>query len=174
MNDELSFIKRAIVTPFPGIERGLPRLLLITIKLSHHREALAAFLDTLPAPFKWSIEIPQFASKLDDYLDQRMRDKLASYMDAAEAAKAEGNRAFKEKDFKTAIEEYGKAIDRAKEVAFSDRGEEEAGQAARRLLAVCYANRAAAYLLPGDELDVEKALEDGQKAEKYNPDYAKG
>ena len=170
----ISFIKRSIVTPYPGIHRGLPRLLLITIKLSQHREALAAFLDTLPAPFKWSIEIPEFASKVDDYLDLRMRDKLGSYMDAAEAHKAEANRAFKEKNFKTAIEEYGKAIDRAKEVAFSDRAEEEAGQAARRLLAVCHANRAAVYLLPGDELDVKKALKDGQQAERHNPDYAKG
>ena len=95
-------------------------------------------------------------------------------MNAAEVAKTEGNRAFNAKDFKRAIAEYSKAIYRAEDVADSDRGEEEAEQAARRLLAVCYANRAAAYLLPGDESDVKKALEDSKQAETYNPDYAKG
>lgn len=94
-------------------------------------------------------------------------------MGAAEIAKSEGNRAFKAKDYKTAIEEYSKAIDRAWDASTSRQGAEDT-LVARKLMAVCYANRAAAYLSPEDESDVQKALEDCQKAEKYDPDYAKG
>ncbi|KAI0088702.1 hypothetical protein BDY19DRAFT_890733 [Irpex rosettiformis] len=169
----LRFIKRAMVTPMPGLSPGLPRLLQITIKLSHHRDVIAPFLDSLPAPFEWLIETPQLASAVGDMLDQRMQGKYASFMGAAEIAKTEGNRAFNAKEFKTAIDEYTKAIDRAWDAASSRQGTEDR-KIAHRFMAVCYANRAAVYLLPGDESDVKKALEDCQNAERYNPDYAKG
>jgi hypothetical protein len=44
---------------------------------------------------------------------------------------------------------------------------------AKRQLAVCHANRAAAYLLPGAGLDAKAVLEDGKRAEDTDPTYEK-
>ena len=44
---------------------------------------------------------------------------------------------------------------------------------AKRLMAVLQANRAAAYLLPGEGVDLNKALADGMAAEKADPTYSK-
>jgi hypothetical protein len=44
---------------------------------------------------------------------------------------------------------------------------------AKRLMAISYAKRAAAYLLPGNGADLDKALADRMAAEKVNPGYSK-
>ncbi|KAI0088802.1 hypothetical protein BDY19DRAFT_946046 [Irpex rosettiformis] len=169
----LRFIKRAMATPVLGIRAGIPRFLQITAKLSQHREALAGFLDTLPAPFEWAIETPQLASLIGDIVDQQIQSEYTKSMDAAEAAKVRGNHAFNVKDSKTAIEEYTKAIYGAQWQAATLMAGVEGQKAAQRFLAVCYANRAAALLLPGDKLDAAQALKDSQCAESYDEDYAK-
>ncbi|KAI0064270.1 hypothetical protein BV25DRAFT_1914485 [Artomyces pyxidatus] len=43
-----------------------------------------------------------------------------------------------------------------------------------RLLAICSSNLAAAYLLEGDGMYAEKALESAERAEEMDPTYEKG
>lgn len=43
---------------------------------------------------------------------------------------------------------------------------------ARRFLAVCYANRALVWLLPG-KMDLKRCIEDALKAEESDPSYSK-
>lgn len=163
-----------MATPIPGFPAGLPRVLQITIKLSQHREAIAPFLNSLPAPFEWLIETPAMATQFGDLVDQQLQEKHTAFMGVAEIAKAAGNRAFTAKDFPKAIEEYTKAIDRSWDAATTLPQKTEQWHAAQRLMAMCYANRAAVYLLPGEHRDVKKALHDCQNAEQKDPDYAKG
>ncbi|KAI0698107.1 hypothetical protein BC835DRAFT_1413251 [Cytidiella melzeri] len=169
----LRFIKRAMVTPVPGLHPCLPRHLQITMKLTQHRPYLQPFLDSLPAPFTWDIDTREVAQMTRDAIDNRMQERRSQYLAAAEAAKAEGNRAFNRQDRQMALGKYKEAIDRAWDAA-SLRPDTEDRLAAHRLMAVCHANRAATHLLPGEDADFSKALADSQDAEKYDPDYAKG
>ncbi|KAI0698108.1 hypothetical protein BC835DRAFT_1269482 [Cytidiella melzeri] len=169
----LRFIKRSMVTPVPGLHPGIPRHLRITMSLTQHRPSLQPFLDSLPAPFTWDIETQEVAQMTRDAIDNQLHTKHLLFLAVAEAAKAEGNRAFNRKDRQTALKQYKEAIDRAWDAASLRPGTEDTA-AAHRLMAVCYANRAATHLLPGEDADPSKALADSQIAEKYDPDYAKG
>ncbi|KAJ8481658.1 hypothetical protein ONZ45_g15235 [Pleurotus djamor] len=58
--------------------------------------------------------------------------------------------------------------------ALSQKPKEEEEKQAHSLLAICFANRAAAYLIHGAGMDAKKAAADGENAVKVDPDYAKG
>jgi hypothetical protein len=162
-----------MVTPCPGLLPALPRFLQISMKFAAHREALQPFLDSLPAPFSWDIETPEIAQTVNDAVDERMQQKFLQFMGAAEIAKAAGNNAFNSKDRRTALEQYTTAINRGWD-ASSVRPGTEQRKAAHKHMALCYANRAATHLLPGEDMNTEKAIEDSLQAEKYDPDYVKG
>ena len=151
---------------------GLPRFLRITVKLAHHQSALRPFLDSLPAPFEWGMETPAAANERVDILDSRMQAKYKSYMSLADTAKVAGNDAFGHKDRDTALQKYSEATNLVTE-ALAQRPNDVQKRAANKLMAVCLSNRAATYLLPGDGSDAAKALEDAEKAERYDADYGK-
>lgn len=157
----------------PGLFAALPRFLHITVKLSPHAEALRPFLDSLPAPFEWEIETPEIAATVNDALDARMQEKHATYMSQADVHKHVGNAAFNRKDRALAIEQYTLAINFARDASGTRRAEEEK-TVSRQFTAVCLANRAAAYLMDGEDRNPEKALADSQEVERLHPNYAKG
>lgn len=90
----------------------------------------------------------------------------------AEKSKAVGNKAFEKKERKAAVDAYTDAIDHLVDV-LAQKPDTTDEERAKRLMAVSYANRAAAYLLPGDGVDLDKALADGVAAEKADPTYSK-
>lgn len=92
-------------------------------------------------------------------------------MELAEKSKLIGNTAFSRKERAAAIKAYTAAIEHLIDVLSMKPDLEEAK--AKKLLAICYSNRAATYLIPGAGQDANQALLDGQKAEKADPSYAK-
>lgn len=90
----------------------------------------------------------------------------------AEKSKAAGNKAFAQKERKAAVDAYTDTIDHLVDV-LAQKPDVVDEEKAKRLMAVSYANRAAAYLLPGDGVDLDKALADGMAAEEVDPTYSK-
>ena len=93
-------------------------------------------------------------------------------MELAEKSKLIGNTAFSRKERAAAIKAYTAAIEHLIDVLSMKPDLEEEAKA-KKLLAICYSNRAATYLIPGAGRDASQALLDGQKAEKADPSYAK-
>jgi hypothetical protein len=87
-------------------------------------------------------------------------------------AKAKGNLAFAKKERQPAVEAYSKATRLYLDV-LDMKPDDQDKKEAEKQLAVCYANRAAAWLIDGSGGDASKALEDGKKAEEAVPGYAK-
>lgn len=87
-------------------------------------------------------------------------------------AKTAGNTAFAKKDRVRALKSYSIAIDHFMD-ALSQRPDVEDEKKAKTQLAICYANRAATHLLPGEGADPKAALEDGQRSEQTDPSYEK-
>ena len=90
----------------------------------------------------------------------------------AEQEKERGNRAFVNKDRKEAIEHYTKAIDLLLD-AQSQKPTDAELVKIKAVEAVCFSNRAASWLLPGDGQDGQKALADAERAIEEDCEYAK-
>jgi hypothetical protein len=159
--------------PLPGQEPCLPSVLIIQHNLRHHAQTLQPFLNTLPRPFSWAFES-------EDLLLTSSRS-LFSYdisMRRAEDSKVEGNKLFNRLDRNGAILAYTNSINILMSAFRSDPNRDKNSDA-EKLLAVCSANRAAAYLTPsgGEAADVEdlhEAWKDGEVAVSSDPSYAKG
>lgn len=93
-------------------------------------------------------------------------------MESASKSKSIGNAAFARKDRSAAVTAYSDAIDSLID-ALCQKPDVQQEKDAKRQLAICYANRAAAYLIPGPGMDPSKAFKDGEAAEYQDPSYAK-
>lgn len=96
----------------------------------------------------------------------------------AQDSKQKGNELFNAKDRQGAIHAYTDAVDRLMNALRSDPNREKNTEVGK-LLAVCLANRAAAYLLPREDAhqdtdDLHMAWKDGEIAIRADPSYAKG
>ncbi|KAF9446927.1 hypothetical protein P691DRAFT_803272 [Macrolepiota fuliginosa MF-IS2] len=167
----LHFIRRCIAKPLPGLEPCLPSILIIQRNLKPHTLIIKAFLDKLPVGFNWAIESEAASTS---------SISLFSYdipLSMAKEYKSKGNQLYSQRNRKGAIYEYTNAIDRLMNALRSDPNRDK-NKDAERLLAVCCANRAAAYLMPGDDVDVDsdlhEAWKDGEIAIRADPSYAKG
>jgi hypothetical protein len=87
-------------------------------------------------------------------------------------AKAEGNAAFAQKDRPVAVKGYTQAIKHLID-ALSQRPDLNEKKDLENQLAICYANRAAAWLIEGEGMDAKKAVDDGVAAEETDPMYPK-
>jgi hypothetical protein len=87
-------------------------------------------------------------------------------------AKTEGNTAFAQRRREPALEAYSRAIE-IYDAVVAQRLDPDHTANTNTQLTICYANRAAAWLLDGPGEDAQKALEDGRAAEKVDPGYAK-
>ncbi len=169
-----SFIQRCIAKPLPGLEPCLPSILIIQCNLRQHTAGIKSFLDTLPKEFSWAVE-SEAASSFD-----ASPSSLFSYditLSAAEESKRKGNVLYTQRDRLGAINAYSDAINRLMNALRSDPNREK-NKGAEKLLAVCCANRAAAYLLPGQGVDrgsdLHDVWKDGELAIRADPSYAKG
>lgn len=169
----LQAIRLAIAKPIPPLKPCLPRFLLISIRLQQHLPTLKPFLDSLPAPFHWRVETREEAEGLSEGIHQLNVKGVVASMELAEKAKSVGNEAFSRKERAAAIKAYTEAIGHLIDVLSMKPDLDEEAKA-KNLLAVCYSNRAATYLIPGAGQDVERALLNGKKAEMADPSYAKG
>ncbi|CAA7267660.1 unnamed protein product [Cyclocybe aegerita] len=171
-NFVLETLKRAIAEPTIPLKPCLPWFLLISIKLAPYVPVLKPFLDSLPAPFHWRVETREEAQGVNDGVHSLNEEGVRNGLVLAEKAKVVGNNAFSQKDRKAAVKAYGEALSWLLDVLAQkpDTADEEK---AKKLQAVCYANRAAAYLIPGEGINLRKALQDGKDAEKADPGYAK-
>jgi len=165
-------IKRAIAEPCLPLKPSLPSHLLISVKFTPHMAAIKPFLDSLPAPFHWRLETRQEAEAVHEGVHALNQQGVQVGLDLAEKAKIAGNKAFSQKDRRSAIKAYSEALSHLVDV-LSQKPNDEDEKKAVNLRAICFANRAATYLVPGDGMDLKKALEDGKAAEDTHPSYAK-
>ncbi|KAI0065796.1 hypothetical protein BV25DRAFT_1595569 [Artomyces pyxidatus] len=170
----LKFIQHAIATPTPPQKPKLPQYLYLTQKFAPHIPTLRPFLDSLPAPFCWELERPEAAELHSEIAMMGREYRLEAYVKLAQTAKAAGNTAFAQKDREGAVKAYTEAIEQAT-IAIEEGASEESVERSgvHLLLAVCLSNRAATYLLQGDDLDAHKALRDAEMAERSDKSYVK-
>ncbi|KAF8226164.1 hypothetical protein L208DRAFT_1454009 [Tricholoma matsutake] len=169
----LQALHRAIVKPLPPLKPCLPWLLLLSIKFKQHLPFLKSFLDSLPSPFHWRFETQEEADNLNEGIFQMNQQGALKGFASAEEKKKIGNAAFARKDYSTASRAYSDAIEDLLDV-LSQKPDLDSEKKAKKLLAICHANRAAAYLISGEGSDATKALGDGKAAEVNDPSYAKG
>jgi len=165
-------IQRTIAEPCLPLKPGLPSHLIVSIKFTPHIAAIKPFLDSLPAPFRWRLETRQEAEDVHEGVHALNQQGVEASLLLAEKAKTAGNKAFSKKDRQSAIKAYSEALSHLVDVLSQKPNDEDENQAVN-LRAICFANRAATYLVPGNGMDLQKALEDGKAAESVNPSYAK-
>ncbi|KAH6918910.1 hypothetical protein BKA70DRAFT_1367014 [Coprinopsis sp. MPI-PUGE-AT-0042] len=165
-------IQKAIVAPVPPLKPALPSMFMLSIRLEQHQDNLRSFLDSLPEPFSWRFETREEANDVTEGVWKLNKKGYKAYMDIAEREKAAGNKAFAANKRKAALNAYEKAIDALSDASGQALSLEEEKKV-KRMLAICYSNRAATHMMPGPGLNVQKALDDGQVAEKADPSYNK-
>ncbi|KDR73474.1 hypothetical protein GALMADRAFT_612005 [Galerina marginata CBS 339.88] len=168
----LESIQRAIAEPILPLKPCLPWLLLVSVKLQQHGAVLKPFLDSLPAPLNWRFETPEEAEGVLEGVHTLNEQGVREFMALAVKAKTTGNQAFTKKDRKAALDAYGEALGHIIEL-LSQKPDPDDEAKAVRLRAICYANRAATYLMPGEGSDFKKALQDGKASEEVDPSYSK-
>ncbi|KAG6889743.1 hypothetical protein C0995_015041 [Termitomyces sp. Mi166 len=134
--------------------------------LLRHRKAPAAaqalVLDTLD-------EIPTTRKRLLDSLPKPFHWRLETQ---EEQNTASGNNAFVRKDRAGALKAYDSAIDPLIDLLSMNPDYDDEVKA-KKQLAFCYGNRAAAHMMPGDGINLKQAINDGKSAEYYDARYAK-
>jgi tetratricopeptide (TPR) repeat protein len=96
------------------------------------------------------------------------------YTDMAEGFKASGNAALARKDRNAAIKMYDKAITQLNTAIETIKLPDDANTEKRRkLMAICWGNKSAAWAMDGDGCDPSQALSDAKRAEELDPDYGK-
>lgn len=118
------------------------------------------------------METRQEAEGLHEGVHTLNQQGVRDSMTFAEKSKTAGNKAFAQKERKAAVDAYTDAVDHLVDV-LSQKPDDADEEKAKKLMAISYANRAAAYLLPGDGMDLDRALVDGKAAEKMDPTYSK-
>ena len=93
-------------------------------------------------------------------------------MESGAKYKVAGNTAFGKKDRGAAVEAYSQAIESHIGV-LSQKPDDREEREARKQVALCYVNRAVAFLTEGDGLNAERALDDSKSALSFYPGYAK-
>ncbi|KAF8061481.1 hypothetical protein FPV67DRAFT_281733 [Lyophyllum atratum] len=168
----LQVLRRVIAKPLPPLRPELPWFLLISIKFKQHIPDLKPFLDSLPAPFHWRLETQEEVENLKEGIWKLNEDGVRKALVSADKLKTAGNASFSRKDRLEAVKAYTGAIDALIDV-LSMTPDIEDEKKAKKQLAICYGNRAAAYLIPGTGVDAKKAIEDGKSAQEWDPNYTK-
>jgi hypothetical protein len=167
-----SAIQTAIASPIYPLKPGLPWQLLIATRLAPHLGLSRDFLDSLPTPFHWRIETAEEAESVASGVHRMNETGVATGLRLGEEAKKAGNTAFAKKDRAGALKAYTTAIDHYID-ALSQRPDVEDEKKAKTQLAICFGNRAATYLLPGQGVDPKAALESAKRSEQTDSSYEK-
>ncbi|KAI0047326.1 hypothetical protein FA95DRAFT_1595755 [Auriscalpium vulgare] len=155
----LDFIRHAFAAWAP---RPLPALLHFTAAFMPYAARLAPVLATLPAPMTYDIHSLEGA-----------RANTVDFTNMANSSRQRANEAYAGRDREAALMEYTFAVATLTIVLVEGHGAAEMARA-RTQLAVCLANRAAAYLLEGPGMDAQRALREGMGAERADASYVKG
>ncbi|KAH9478663.1 hypothetical protein JR316_0009121 [Psilocybe cubensis] len=171
------FIKLAMAHPHPIFKPALPHLLILSANLSHHKQALKPFLDSLPAPFKWKDTPAEIEDTIRDMVYENGKELFNQYVASAKENKASGNSAYAAKNREAAVaffEDAIKYLDRA--FRRYTPATEAIKQDAMKLKVVCHANCSAARLMGGNtsQENAEKAVDDAEDAILLDTFYVKG
>lgn len=112
------------------------------------------------------------AAEVAEGIYEKNKQGVTSGIRSAESEKALGNRAIARKDRTDAVKHYTEAIESLYSARVQNPTEEERKQV-DKLFSVCYANRAAAWLMEGQGQDPNKALKDAEDAANFDEHYAK-
>ena len=168
-------IKKSIAIPTPGMTPALPLLLVIQRRLNHFAPALCPFLDSLPLPFQWAV--PETEDHTEDHQKlTRMAIHLVpeAALELAEQHKVAANWAYSRRMQRIALMEYTEALGILRFPLLSSHPAAVAVMPrVKRLLVVCFANRAAVSLQDGELKNAALALEDGKRAEMADAAYGK-
>ncbi|KAG6828672.1 hypothetical protein H0H92_007087 [Tricholoma furcatifolium] len=167
--DNFRAIRRSIAKPLPPLKPELPWFFMLSIKFAQHVADLKPFLDTLPKPFHWHLETLEEQATVKEGIFKLNEDGVRKSFDIANSLKAAGNNRAE------GLKAYGGAIDALVDVLSMkpDLEDEAKANKAKKLLAVCYGNRAATYIATGPGTSPTKAIEDGKSAEYWDAKYAK-
>ncbi|KAM5539724.1 hypothetical protein V8D89_006537 [Ganoderma adspersum] len=168
----LQAIQKAMANPIPPLRPELPEFLLVARKLQQHLSVLKPFLDSFPPPFAWRIETREEEEEVANGVHEMNIAGVKNGIRDAEQEKERGNRAFVNKDRKKAVDHYNKAIDCLLD-AESQKPTDAELVKIKAVEAVCFSNRAASWLLPGEGQDAQKALADADRAIEEDCEYAK-
>ncbi|KAI0047330.1 hypothetical protein FA95DRAFT_1230966 [Auriscalpium vulgare] len=151
-------------TPAAWAPRPLPASLSFTTAFTPYTASLAPALATLPAPMTYNIRPLEGA-----------RVNAASSVGMANSLRQRGNEAYAARNPKEALVSYTMAVTTlAMAVALLEGHGAVEIAPLHAQLAVCLANRAAAFLLEGPDMDTQRALSDGMSAERADAGYVKG
>ena len=155
--------------------QALPATLILSVRFQRFAPALRPFLDSIPSPFAWRFETEEENRTVAAGRTELREKEFRIYFARSGESKQQGNEAFKKQDRKKAVEAYTMAIDEMHEalVVADLEDDVDAVSDAHSALAICYANRAAAWCIEGNGMDAKKALEDGKSSENMNKTYAK-
>lgn len=168
-------IYQAITAPVPPLKQALPNLLMVSLRFKQLETQLRKWLGIYPAPFSWRFETEQESRTVASGISDLNEKGFAVYYARSNEFKQRGNEAFKRKDRNSAVEAYTKAVeDLENALNLADLEVDSESQAeVQKSLAVCYANRAAAWCIEGPGMNAKKAVEDGLMSEKMDNSYAK-
>lgn len=168
----LKALKQAIASPLPPNRPCAPSLLVIAYKLSPHVDALRPFLDSLPAPFSWRLETPEEAEGVGSGVHNLNVKGIAKATKRAEEEKRLGNEAIGRKDRASAVKHYSEAYEFLAD-AIAQNPVDGEKRDIKRAMAICLANRAAAWLMEGEGQDAKTALTDAERATTFDENYGK-
>lgn len=176
------FFRRAIVSPSGSCVPYLPTHVVFSSEYqriaSYAIPKIVEFLNTLPSAPKVVYEAYNNKAARLEVSQLTTANLLSKLLKESEAFKEQGNRALKERNRDLAIEFYTKAVNHFSyllplTVAFKTE-HKKLGEEASKLAAICYGNRAAAWMFENySQEDALKALKDSQQAQKHDPGYSK-
>lgn len=168
-------LQQAMAKPLPPLKPAMPSVLMISLLLQRFNPALRSWLDTLPPPFTWRFETEEESRSVSSGISSLNEKGFDIHLGRSSQFKQQGNEAFKKKDRTGAVDAYAKAIDELEEaLIFADmKGDVDAQSQVKSALAVCYANRAAAWCIEGAGIDANKAIDDGKLSEEMDKVYNK-
>ncbi|KAF9036708.1 hypothetical protein BJ165DRAFT_1614896 [Panaeolus papilionaceus] len=170
----LRTFQKAFVQPFPPLVPSVPTRLTISFELAKYLDKLEPFLGSLPGPIEWHIQSSKMTVDIAYAQHQELEDFKLQSMILAEEAKAKGNFAYAANKADDALESYFEAINHLERIIKLQNVTGKDTVKAKKLLAVCFANRAAAYMLPGEKgRRLEQAWKAGVQSEWMDPSYAK-
>ncbi|KIK68506.1 hypothetical protein GYMLUDRAFT_35938 [Collybiopsis luxurians FD-317 M1] len=166
----ITFLQRCITHPSAPHTSCIPNEIILPSELQGFHRDLSYFFHNFPSTFTWKFHGPEETRSSEELA--KLKTLFNGEMERARALKSDGNAAYQENDYMKAADAFYAAGNCVKDL-LEENLEEKDVAVARRLLAECYANRAALWLLPGSFKNLRRCVEDAEKAEKSDPSYSK-
>ncbi|KIM46889.1 hypothetical protein M413DRAFT_440461 [Hebeloma cylindrosporum] len=169
------YLKKCMACPVEGFPPQIPENVCFSNNLMQYATALRPFLSTLPMRYVFEpVELREL------FLEEGYAEGAQMFrrsIEMATSVKERGNEAFANHDRVAAVALYEAAVEDVEKLLLKGMSHEEDRKLeAKSLLAVCWANCAAARMLeiPGYGCDLEGAKANAESAIAADPGYAKG